>query len=124
MAKQNDMYNNEELANRWDKIYELRDEALGALEQARAEKIIGHPLDACVTLYDNEAKITSLRELKDVLEMVLIVSKVEVKLGEKHIEVSKAPGTKCERCWKYNEHVGEHDEHSTICPRCIDAITK
>ncbi len=124
MAKANELYNNTELATKWDAIYELREEALGALEQARAEKRIGHPLDACVTIYDNEQKVASLNEIREVLEMVLIVSKVEIKVGERHIEVSKAPGIKCERCWKYNEHVGEHEEHSTICPRCIDAITK
>ena len=124
MAKVSNAYDDTELSNRWDAIYELRDEVLSVLEQARAEKIIGHPLDACVTIYDDESKVASLELLKDVLEMVLIVSKVEIKVGERHIEVSKAPGEKCERCWKYNEHIGEHDIHSTICPRCIDAITK
>ncbi len=124
MVEPEDKYNDEKLSAKWDKIYELRDEALVALEQARAEKTIGHPLDACVTVYDSEAKVDALKELIDVLEMVLIVSKVKVEVGEKHIEVTKAPGIKCERCWKYNEHVGEHAEHSTICPRCIDAITK
>ena len=45
----------------------------------------------------------------------------EVAIG---VKVESAEGEKCERCWKYNEHVGGHKEHSTICPRCIDAITK
>jgi len=124
MACVKEEYNDNSLVEKWDNIYELKDEILGSLEQARAEKIIGHPLDACVTIYDAEAKVASLAELKDILEMVLIVSQVEIKVGEKHVEVSKAKGTKCERCWKYNEHVGEHEIHATICPRCIDAITK
>ena len=124
MAKVNDEYNNEEIANKWDAIYELRDEALTVLEQARAEKIIGHPLDACVTFFDSEENLDKLNGIKEVLEMVLIVSNVEIKADKKHIEVSKAAGTKCERCWKYSTHVGENAEHNTICPRCIDAITK
>ena len=77
-----------------------------------------------VTIYESEAKATKLEAIKDIIEMILIVSKVEVKVGEKHVEVTKAPGAKCERCWKYSEEVGNHAEHSTICPRCIDAITK
>jgi len=124
MVEVNSKYNDENLAEKWDKIYELKEEILGYLEGARAEKVIGHPLDACVTIYDEESKVEALAKLKEVLEMVLIVSKVEIKCGEKHIEVSKAPGLKCERCWKYDEHIGEHEEHTTICPRCIDAIQK
>lgn len=124
MPKVNEMYNDEALAAKWDEIYELRDAILVDLEKARAEKIVGHPLDAMVTIYDNEAKAAKLEEIKDIIEMILIVSKVEVKVGDKHVEVTKAPGTKCERCWKYSEEVGNHAEHSTICPRCIDAITK
>ena len=124
MACENEMYNNTELAAKWDKIYELREEVLGKLEQARAAKTIGHPLDACVTIIDAKENEEYLLSIKDILEMILIVSKVEIKVGDRCIEVSKAPGVKCERCWKYNEHVGEHVEHNTICPRCIDAITK
>ena len=41
--------------------------------------------------------------LEDVLEMILIVSKVEVKVGDRHVEVTKAPGTKCERCSRRGE---------------------
>ena len=63
-------------------------------------------------------------ELRRLDTQIQQLSKVEVKAGEKHVEVTKAPGTKCERCWKYSEEVGNHAEHSTICPRCIDAITK
>ena len=124
MAKANELYNDEKLSTKWDNIYELRDEILGVLEQARSEKIIGHPLDACVTIYDTETKVEYLEQIREILEMVLIVSKVEIKVGQRYIEVSKAPGTKCERCWKYSVHVGEDHTHSTICPRCIDAITK
>ena len=124
MAKESSVYENEELAKKWDKIYDLKEEILVELEHARAEKTIGHPLDAKVTIYEMDQKAEELKELQEVLEMVLIVSKVEIKEGEKHIEVSKAAGLKCERCWKYNEHVGENEEHSTICPRCIEAIIK
>ena len=59
-----------------------------------------------------------------ILAMILIVSKVEVKQGERNITVVKAEGTKCDRCWKYNEHVGEDTEHPTICPECIGALNK
>jgi len=35
-----------------------------------------------------------------------------------YIEVSKARGKKCERCWKYSEDVGKDSAHPTVCARC------
>ena len=122
MVKSYDELNDEKLAVKWDKIYTLRDEVLIELEKARAEKTIGHPLDAKVIIYDSSEKMEYLDSIKDILEMVFIVSQVEVKEGEKHIEVSKADGEKCDRCWKYSIHIGENETHPTICPKCIDAI--
>lgn len=40
------------------------------------------------------------------------------------IGVKKAEGTKCERCWFYDDKVGNHDlEYDGICPRCNHAIS-
>ena len=38
------------------------------------------------------------------------------------VEVLRAEGKKCERCWNYDVEVGEHPEHQTLCGRCIEAI--
>lgn len=122
MPKYVEEYNDSELAKVWDEIYEIKDSILLSLEKARADKLIGHPLDALVTIYAEGNKFNKLKALEEVLEMVLIVSKVEVKEGEYNVEVTKANGTKCERCWKYSEKVGEDSENPTICPRCSNAI--
>jgi len=34
------------------------------------------------------------------------------------MEVSRADGAKCERCWNYSIHVGEDKEYPTVCERC------
>jgi isoleucyl-tRNA synthetase len=39
-----------------------------------------------------------------------------------HIEVKKADGPKCERCWNYSTHVGENETYPTICERCSAAL--
>lgn len=39
-----------------------------------------------------------------------------------HIGVKKADGLKCDRCWNYSIHVGESEEHPTLCPRCVLAL--
>lgn len=118
MPKYNDKFDNKEIAKVWDEIYELRDTILVYLEKARAEKIIGHPLDAKVTIYTSGIKYEKYTKLVDILETILIVSKVEVLEGDFNIEISKAPGDKCDRCWKYSELVNEDG----ICPRCASAI--
>ena len=33
-------------------------------------------------------------------------------------QVSKADGTKCDRCWNYSTHVGEDKHYPTVCERC------
>lgn len=117
-------YVNEEIKAKWDEIYNIRDEVQVEIEKARNEKIVGHPLDAKVVIYATGNEFEKLTNMVDILELVFIVSKVEIKEGEHKIEVVKASGAKCERCWKYNEHIGENETYNTICPKCIDAIEK
>ncbi|MEO0356377.1 MAG: zinc finger domain-containing protein [Cyanobacteria bacterium P01_A01_bin.3] len=38
------------------------------------------------------------------------------------VEVQKAEGTKCVRCWNYSTRVGESSEHPDLCERCVDAL--
>ena len=38
--------------------------------------------------------------------------------GGVHIEVKKADGGKCDRCWNYSTHVGEDKTYPTVCERC------
>lgn len=122
MPDYNSLYEDSTLAAKFDEVYEIRDKILVDIEKARAEKVVGHPLDAKVIIYVEEKDKAKYDSIKDLLEMILIVSQVEVVVGESKVVVEKANGAKCERCWKYNEHVGEDEVHNTICPRCINAI--
>lgn len=38
------------------------------------------------------------------------------------VGVAKASGSKCERCWFYDETVGSHSGHDNVCPRCGAAV--
>ncbi len=38
------------------------------------------------------------------------------------INVTPAPGGKCERCWMYSEQVGNDSEHPDLCPRCLKVV--
>ncbi|MDP3427533.1 MAG: zinc finger domain-containing protein [Humidesulfovibrio sp.] len=36
--------------------------------------------------------------------------------------MAKAPGDKCQRCWRYEENQGSDVEHPEICPRCAAVV--
>ena len=124
----NEIYDNEELAQKWDKILELKAMVSKELEIARNNKVIGHSLNAKITLYANEKEYEFLKENQELLMTVFIVSdlhieenarKDEKKIG---VKVEVAEGEKCERCWKYSTTVGENKEHPTICHKCSEEI--
>ena len=126
--KANDMYDNEELSAKWDKILKLKDLVAKELENARAEKTIGHSLNAKVTIFANDDEYNFLKENIDLLRTVFIISDLEVLKNERKdeeklgIKVEQAHGEKCERCWMYSTTVGEDKENPTICHRCSEAL--
>ena len=122
-----------QLAEKWDRIFRERSEVLKALEQARTAGIIGHSLDAKVVLHASHPERSSLHEMmtpySQRLADVLIVSQAAVEanqgphdLKELSFSVSKAEGSKCERCWKYDVHVGADKNHPTVCARCAAVL--
>lgn len=40
------------------------------------------------------------------------------------VDVYKAEGKKCDRCWNYSVHVGEDPNHSLLCERCVPVVEK
>jgi isoleucyl-tRNA synthetase len=70
---------------------------------------------------EDAAKFTnhteSLRELLNVSQL-----QVEAGEGELTVEVSKAGGSKCGRCWHWETSVGTHTTHPLLCDRCAQAV--
>jgi isoleucyl-tRNA synthetase len=40
------------------------------------------------------------------------------------VEIGRAEGKKCERCWNYSTRVGESVEYPTVCERCLAALAE
>jgi isoleucyl-tRNA synthetase len=38
------------------------------------------------------------------------------------VEVRRADGQKCERCWNYSVRVGEFERYPTVCERCFEVL--
>jgi isoleucyl-tRNA synthetase len=107
-------------------FFEVRDDVLKALEVAREQKLIGKSLEASVKVYATGEYKEVLETLKDDLKQLFIVSKVEVVETELPlvnvvgVEVSKANGHTCERCWNvYEDAEMANDE---ICERCAEVL--
>jgi isoleucyl-tRNA synthetase len=124
-----------DLAAEWQSLLAVRGEVTRALEEARAQKQIGHPLDARVMISADDVLYRLLLSYQEDLKPLFIVSQVVLlesrplspayisqEIAGLSIQVSPAEGAKCERCWVYDSGVGSHPEHATLCPRCLAAI--
>jgi isoleucyl-tRNA synthetase len=107
----------------WAGLFEVRDQVLRALEEARVAKEIGSSLEAKVTLTATGNTMRLLQSHESELRYIFIVSQVELHEGEElKISVSHADGEKCERCWNYSTRVGESAKFPTVCERCAAAL--
>jgi isoleucyl-tRNA synthetase len=119
----------EPLAAEWERLLQVRDEVLRALESARKEKRIGSAQEAAVELTVPEASFDFLAAHRENLETVCIVSHLAVRrMAESGadpaivVRVERAPGAKCPRCWNYRENVGASAAHPSLCERCASAL--
>ena len=119
MPKINAAYHNEELAAKWERIISIREEVTKAAEEARREKVIGHSLDAAVTISLPKEDYALLKSVEDTLADICIVSEATIQEGDTlHVDVTAAKGEKCARCWKYREDLDEHG----LCCRCHNVV--
>lgn len=120
MPKTVDVTVDESFISDWDRIHELRDTVKKSLEVVIKDKVVKTSLETCVTLKASGEEYKFIESVLPELKAVFIVS--DVKLiegdGELAVEVSKAEGEKCERCWAYSTTVGSCAEHPTLCARC------
>jgi isoleucyl-tRNA synthetase len=126
----------EEETQLWNMLVDVRNEVTKAIEPLRKSKELGHSLDSHVTLYIKEDMREDLDKVADDLRAFFIVSKVTLAdiadapegifasqdVQDLHVDVTRAPGTKCARCWVYNEDLGTNPEHPDACPRCTKIL--
>jgi isoleucyl-tRNA synthetase len=119
------------LAAKWARVKDIRRAVTGALEKARAEKLIGASLQAAPMLHLPQADTALLDEAA--WAEVAIVSGMSLSaappppdafrvdgLDGVAVAFAKAPGAKCERCWRVLPEVGSR--HAGLCLRCDDAV--
>jgi len=113
----------------WATLLRVREEVLKALETERTNKVIGGGLEAQVKVTAPEPVHTVLARHAGELRYLWIVSSAGAEKavssngsGTVTVQVSKADGLKCERCWNYSTRVGEDTTYPTVCERCSAAL--
>ena len=109
----------------------MRRVVTGALEVERREKRIGASLEAAVLVHASDPETRKALAKHDLAEL-FITSGAAVTEGtapaeafrlsevpDVAVEVRKAPGRKCARCWKVLEEVRPPEE---LCARCHEVV--
>ncbi len=122
-------------SRKWELLIKLRSDVLKALELKRADKTIGKPLDAAVTLYVSDAAKDDFDRLSDIdLAPMFIVSDVNVVNGSDDtalagesfpgvsVKVEPCRYERCVRCWTMAKSVGSDKEHPQLCSRCASVV--
>ncbi len=95
-------WKNKILNKKWNELYIIKQEANVAIEQKRTSKEIGSSLEAEIKIFTNNENFKLLEGID--LAEYFITSRAEKFVDDKiktlKIEVKKAEGNKCPRCWK------------------------
>ena len=119
------------LIQKWSRIRELRRVITGALELARADKVIGSSLEAAPVLGVSDPADKALFDTIDLAEIAITsVASVEVvknfdgfyvlpEIKGAGARFAKSEGGKCARCWRV---LPETRSDTYLCNRCTEAV--
>lgn len=128
---------NPSLKKRWEVLLLLRDGVMKAIERFRMEGKCGSSLEVAIHLMVHQGgPLEWLEGYRESLTMLLIVSDVTLEkvaaipeeamvppaLEGVGIQVKRAGGKKCQRCWNWRVTVGQASEHPELCDRCLQVI--
>ncbi len=127
-------WRNNSLAQKWEKIWDVRRVVTGALEIERIQKRIGASLEAAPIVYVENKNLLETLKTIDLAE-VCITSNAKIMEGEGPagafrlsdvpgiaVEPKRAEGKKCARSWKISPLVGSDREYPDVTPRDAQAL--
>lgn len=139
-----EVWRDDSLNGPMQELRELRAAVNKVLEECRGNRKLGASLEAAVRI---EARTPPLQDALqwllntgdqdvDGLRDWLLVSQLQIGgepwaelLGSDDnelatIEVALARGEKCERCWHYENDIGQHSDHPSLCGRCVSVLAR
>ena len=123
-AKTQECWHNAALGQKWAAIRKVRSEITTALEAARNEGLIGGSLSADIRVTTSTAT-TGLLAGIDLADLCITSSAELIDAGDTptKIEVARATGGKCARCWKQFSEIPA-DSDNQLCGRCADVVAQ
>jgi isoleucyl-tRNA synthetase len=117
------------LSERWERLMKIREDVNRTLEIARQAKTIGNSLGAKVMLRASAVDAALLDRYRDDLPMLFIVSEVLIDTtgagsAPLEIDVARADGDKCPRCWRFVRSISSAPATEGICDRCAEALSR
>ena len=113
------------LDEQWERLRAIRDEVNKSLEEARQAKTIGTSLAAHVRLVAGGDTAALLRRHAADLPMLFIASQVSLDTSAADglsVQVIRAEGEKCDRCWRIVAERSADPRFAGVCLRCVDAL--
>jgi isoleucyl-tRNA synthetase len=128
-------WRDDQLARTWDTIRMLRLSVTGAIEIARADKLIGSSLEAAPRVYLSNPEHWKALEGVDFAE-VCITSDIAIEFGapmpetafrlpeaaDVGVVVERARGVKCARSWRYFDPATASPDFPDVTPRDAQAL--
>ena len=124
-----------ELVERWERLVRIREAVNAKIEVLRKNKTVGTSLEARVQLRASGDTLALLVRYRDELP-TLLIAQAEVEseqmpdmddgsvTGETiAIEVGRAAGLKCGRCWRYVPSLSDQPAHQGLCDRCVEMLS-
>jgi isoleucyl-tRNA synthetase len=128
----------EGLLTKYEFLLTVRDEINRGLEEARQSKLLATAQEAQVILATGDENLfnklaSQIQEAKLLAQVPdLQVQKLEavasgqgleaLEMPGLFIQVARATGEKCIRCWFHLPSVGENPDHPLVCARCLSAL--
>ena len=129
-----DIWKNDALADKWDKIRTIRRVVTGALEIQRKEKYIGSSLESAPLVYIENKELHAV--IKNInMADICITSQIKIieerppdhsfkiddidGIGVLHMP---AQGKKCQRSWKILPEVGSNPDYPDLTPRDAEVV--
>jgi isoleucyl-tRNA synthetase len=118
------VWRDDALVGRWKRLIDVRDVVNAALEARRQDKTIGTSLGAAIVVRAGGETARLLESMRGELAMLFIVSHAELDptgdpAGAVEVQVSRADGEKCPRCWRI---VPATAADTGLCDRCTAAL--
>ncbi|HEY5277683.1 MAG TPA: class I tRNA ligase family protein, partial [Coriobacteriia bacterium] len=113
------------LRDAYGTVRTVRDVVTKALEDARGAGLVGKSQEAALTITAPDEAVAVLAARPALADLFMVAS-VSLKGGADavSVDVTRAAGEKCPRCWNIRTDIGADAAHPDVCGRCAAVLDR